>query len=163
MYRQSINLRSYDFHSEQHPYAHVLLVLTFRRTKANIAVLTGMRGHELGWLCLGTCGADVSAQCFDISHHSIRSPTRSSSTRMSCTGRLDPRNGNAKPRPSHPESYPRTLMPSPRCIRLVLRWQEHPLTAACLRNITRSIRLLDLPLFRGSPRRWCTSVPARQI
>ncbi len=26
----------------------------------NVIVLVGLRGHELGWLCLASCGTDVS-------------------------------------------------------------------------------------------------------
>lgn len=29
----------------------------------NITVLTVMHGHQLGWLCLGSCGADVCSSC----------------------------------------------------------------------------------------------------
>lgn len=38
-------------------------------SKANIAVLAGLHGHELGWLCLGSCGADVRT-----AEHQVYSP-----------------------------------------------------------------------------------------
>jgi len=30
----------------------------------NIAILTSMNGHQLGWVCLGSCGTDVSSRIY---------------------------------------------------------------------------------------------------
>ncbi|KAF9041093.1 hypothetical protein BDZ89DRAFT_944749 [Hymenopellis radicata] len=39
--------------------ALVASTVALTTSTVNIAVLTALRGHELGWLCLGSCGADV--------------------------------------------------------------------------------------------------------
>lgn len=40
--------------------AVITSILTLLASVVNIAVLTVLHGHELGWLCLTSCGVDVS-------------------------------------------------------------------------------------------------------
>jgi len=49
---------------------------------ANIAVLASLRGEELGWICLGSCGADVIFNAFALFWVTIPSESHGSSASL---------------------------------------------------------------------------------